>query len=98
MDAGRTFGGEVAAASIPPFFDSPVSVLLITVFAFGLCALTSLHAHRHWMRDSTLMAWVAVVIIGGPLGALCWFGWGRPAVRRYGVSGEKGLVTGDDYP
>lgn len=68
MDAGRTFGGEVAAASIPPFF------------------------------DSTLMAWDDIVIIGGPLGALCWFGWGRPAVRRYGVSGEKGLVTGDDYP
>ena len=48
--------------------------------------------------DSTLMAWVAIVIIAGPIGALSWFAWGRPAVRRYGVSGEKGLVTGDDYP
>lgn len=93
-----TVSADLAAASIPPFFGSPVSGLLIVVFVFGLCALTSLHAHRQWMRDSTLMAWVAVVIIGGPFGTICWFAWGRPAVRRFGVSGEKGLVTGDDYP
>jgi hypothetical protein len=98
MDASLTVAADVAAGSIPPFFGSPVSGLLIVVFLFGLAALTSLHAHREWMRESTLMAWVAVVIIGGPVGALCWFAWGRPAVRRYGVSGEKGLVTRDDYP
>ncbi|BAU32406.1 hypothetical protein [Microcella alkaliphila] len=98
MDAPGSYDTELAVASIPPFFDSPVSGLLIVVFASGLWALTPLHAHRQWMRDSTLMAWVAIVIIAGPIGALRWFAWGRPAVRRYGVSGEKGLVTGNDYP
>ncbi|MGY6497050.1 MAG: hypothetical protein ACXIUP_02365 [Microcella sp.] len=98
MDVVVAVRAEIAVASIPPFFDSPVSALLIVIFLSGLVSVASLHAHRQWMRDSTLMAWVAIVIIGGPAGALCWFVWGRPAVRRYGVSGEKGLATGDECP
>jgi hypothetical protein len=93
MNASIAERAELAAAGIPPFFESPVSALLIAIFLSGLIALTSLHTHRQWMRDSTLMAWVAVVIVGGPAGALAWFGWGRPAVRAYGASGAHGYDT-----
>jgi hypothetical protein len=46
MNASIAERAELAAAGIPPFFESPVSALLIAIFLSGLIALTSLHTHR----------------------------------------------------
>lgn len=87
-EPGAPFLYSATSAGLPAFFETPVGPLLVLIFLMGLATITSLAAHRHWMRESTLMAWVAVVLIGGPLGVVLWFTVGRAAVRRHGEFGE----------
>lgn len=76
----------------PAFFETTLGPAIVVGFALMVIAPISIAAHRWWMTDTTLMIWIAVAIAGGPLGAIAWFAWGRPAVRRY-RDGGTGAVS-----
>lgn len=76
----------------PAFFETALGPAIVIGFAPMMLAPISIAAHRWWMTDTTLMIWVAVAIAGGPLGAIAWFAWGRPAVRRF-RDGGAGAVS-----
>lgn len=76
----------------PAFFATPLGPAIVAGFALMIMAPVSIYAHRWWMTDTTLMIWVVLAFAGGPLGAIAWFAWGRPAVRRY-RDGGAGAVS-----
>jgi hypothetical protein len=77
----------------PAFFETALGPAIVVGFALMVLAPISIYAHRWWMTDSTLMVWVVVAIAGGPLGAIAWFAWGRPAVRRYRDGGAGAVPS-----
>lgn len=77
----------------PAFFETALGPAIVLGFALLMIAPVSIAAHRWWMTDTTLMIWVAVAIAGGPFGALAWFAWGRPAVRRFRDGGAGAIST-----
>lgn len=72
--------------------DSQHRPAIVLGFLVIIIAPMSIHAHRWWMSDTTLTLWVAIAIAGGPFGAIAWFAWGRPAVRRF-RDGGAGAVS-----
>lgn len=80
----------------PAFFETALGPALIVGFVLLAVAPISIAAHRWWMTDTTLMLWIAVAIAGCPLGAIAWFAWGRPAVRKYRDGGAGAISAAPD--
>ncbi len=76
----------------PGFFETALGPAIVLSFALMVLAPISIYAHRWWLTDTMLMIWVIVAFAGGPLGAITWFAWGRPAVRRF-RDGGAGAVS-----
>ena len=60
-----------------------VEVLLFGIWIFGI--IDSLVTDKASVRNLPKWAWVALVILFPPLGALAWFFWGRPTRPFSGV-------------
>ncbi|KQV25108.1 MULTISPECIES: hypothetical protein [unclassified Microcella] len=63
--------------TVPAFFDSPLSVILIAWFVMLAIAIRSIQRQVERLGVRGVTAWIVVVIIGGPLGVLAWFSLGH---------------------
>jgi predicted signal transduction protein with EAL and GGDEF domain len=61
----------------PAFFDSLLSVVLILVFVTLSIALWSVHSEHERLGPRATVGWVAVILIGGPIGVIAWYLIGR---------------------
>lgn len=62
--------------TVPAFFDSPLSVVLIAWFLMLAISIRSIQLQEERLGAGGAMAWIVVVIVGGPLGVLAWFSLG----------------------
>ncbi|MDO8337414.1 MAG: hypothetical protein Q7T15_04080 [Microcella sp.] len=63
--------------TVPAFFDSPLSVVLIVWFVMLAIGIRSIQLQEERLGVGGATAWIVVVIIGGPLGVLAWFSLGH---------------------
>lgn len=63
--------------TVPAFFDSPLSVVLIAWFVMLAVTIGSIQKHEQRLGTGGMIAWTVVVLIGGPLGSAAWFALGR---------------------
>jgi hypothetical protein len=63
--------------TVPAFFDSPLSLALIAWFVMLAVTISSIQKHEHRLGTGGMIAWIVVVLIGGPFGAAAWFVVGR---------------------
>lgn len=63
--------------TVPAFFESPLSVVLIAWFVMLAIAVRSIQQHEERLGIGGVAAWIVVVIIGGPFGVAAWFAMGR---------------------
>lgn len=65
------------APTVPAFFDSPLSLVLIAWFVMLAVTIGSIQKHEQRLGTGAMIAWIVVAVIGGPFGAAAWFAVGR---------------------
>lgn len=63
--------------TVPAFFESPLSLILIAWFVMLAIAIRSIQRQEVRLGVGGTTAWIVVVIIGGPLGVVAWFSLGH---------------------
>jgi hypothetical protein len=63
--------------TVPAFFESPVSLVLILWLTMLAVTVASIQREGARLGSAGIAAWIAVVLIGGPLGVIAWFTLGR---------------------
>lgn len=77
--------------TVPAFFDSPLSLVLIAWFATLAVTIGSIQKHEQRLGTGGLTAWIVVALIGGPLGAAAWFVMGRDPGAPPATQGPSAL-------
>ncbi|MDO7867220.1 PLD nuclease N-terminal domain-containing protein [Nocardioides jiangxiensis] len=60
----------------------PVAIVTVALAFWAWCLVDLVRTDDRDVRGPAKPMWLAIVLLGSTVGALCWYTLGRPATRR----------------